>query len=239
MTDWKWCEDCGKRYLGNCSCKTNDSPDSMDCVDPGCPSCNTPEEVAAWNQVPPAPAPDSPAEQEKVWIDVLEYNEISIFINGMLIWGPEHDGREKVLLGIHVDRVKIDEALNNGPLAAPAEEPGRVEEIREYVERAETPSWQKSLSGAERQWVAYCRILLSHIDSQAQTIARKDAVIRDCIEGMDDLIAESHGVDGLHLNGEVATWEELGPQGDFGEWLEWLTKAKLFLTAHDSGGSHE
>lgn len=34
------------------------------------------------------------------------------------------------------------------------------------------------------------------------------------------LIAESHGVYGLHLNGDVAPWDELLPPGRYCEWLE-------------------
>jgi len=50
--------------------------------------------------------------------------------------------------------------------------------------------------------------------------------IRLMVEGMDDLIANSHGVDGLHLNGDVATWEELGPEGEYHGWLDWLDAAR-------------
>jgi hypothetical protein len=34
------------------------------------------------------------------------------------------------------------------------------------------------------------------------------------------LIGCSHGVAGLHLNGEVAAWSELEGDGQFAEWLE-------------------
>lgn len=36
----------------------------------------------------------------------------------------------------------------------------------------------------------------------------------------DDLTAQSHGVDGLHMNGDVATWNELIEGGRFEEWTE-------------------
>lgn len=34
-----------------------------------------------------------------------------------------------------------------------------------------------------------------------------------------DLIEESRGVEGLHLNGDVAPWDELRTGGRFNEWL--------------------
>lgn len=39
------------------------------------------------------------------------------------------------------------------------------------------------------------------------------------LKAVRDLIAESHGVDGLHLNGDVASWAELRTGGYFEEWL--------------------
>lgn len=36
---------------------------------------------------------------------------------------------------------------------------------------------------------------------------------------VDDLIANSEGVSGLHMNGDVADWESLLPGGSFGSWL--------------------
>ena len=36
---------------------------------------------------------------------------------------------------------------------------------------------------------------------------------------MDDLIMESVGVDGLHMNGDVAPWQELKTGGEFDAWL--------------------
>ena len=36
---------------------------------------------------------------------------------------------------------------------------------------------------------------------------------------VEQLIAESHGVTGLHLNGDVAPWDELRTGGRFEDWL--------------------
>ena len=39
------------------------------------------------------------------------------------------------------------------------------------------------------------------------------------IKAVRALITDSFGVDGLHLNGDVAPWETLEPGGMFEEWL--------------------
>lgn len=39
------------------------------------------------------------------------------------------------------------------------------------------------------------------------------------IDSVLSLINESYGVDGLHLNGDVAVWDELRTGGRFEEWL--------------------
>ena len=39
------------------------------------------------------------------------------------------------------------------------------------------------------------------------------------IEAVRDLITESSGVAGLHLNGDIAPWDDLEEGGEFWEWL--------------------
>ena len=45
------------------------------------------------------------------------------------------------------------------------------------------------------------------------------AVARKGLEAVESLINESHGVCGLHLNGDFAPWSELRTGGRFEEWL--------------------
>lgn len=58
----------------------------------------------------------------------------------------------------------------------------------------------------------YERVLMM-VDNN--TAEQKLAAIR---QSMRDLMAESYGVAGLHLNGEVATWDWLIENN----WLEWM-----------------
>jgi hypothetical protein len=44
-------------------------------------------------------------------------------------------------------------------------------------------------------------------------------VLEKGLMAVDGLISESRGVDGLHLNGDVALWEDLRTGGVYEEWL--------------------
>lgn len=43
--------------------------------------------------------------------------------------------------------------------------------------------------------------------------------LRAGLKAVEDLIADSHGVAGLHLNGDIAPWAELRTGGRFEEWM--------------------
>jgi hypothetical protein len=44
-------------------------------------------------------------------------------------------------------------------------------------------------------------------------------ILRNGIDAVCQLMAQSHGVTGLHLNGDVATWDDLRTGGKMEEWL--------------------
>ena len=43
--------------------------------------------------------------------------------------------------------------------------------------------------------------------------------LREAVDAVFTLIADSHGVAGLHLNGDVAPWDELLRGGHYEDWL--------------------
>ena len=51
------------------------------------------------------------------------------------------------------------------------------------------------------------------------------------VTSLESLIDNSHGVAGLHLNGDVAPWGELTQGGRFEEWLTALDNARTQLDA--------
>jgi len=57
--------------------------------------------------------------------------------------------------------------------------------------------------------------ILAHVDAQEAEIERLRAGLR----AVSDLIDESHGVAGLHRNGDVAPWSDLRTGGKYEEWL--------------------
>jgi len=50
-------------------------------------------------------------------------------------------------------------------------------------------------------------------------LERELSVARKGLEAVESLMNESHGVGGLHLNGDFAPWSELRTGGRFEEWL--------------------
>ena len=61
-----------------------------------------------------------------------------------------------------------------------------------------------------------------HIKDQERTMATQQARIEALEKGLQavaQLIEESSGVSGLHMNGDVAPWSDLQTGGRFEEWL--------------------
>lgn len=78
--------------------------------------------------------------------------------------------------------------------------------------------------GADGQPI--CDMLATAAPGDGALIARAVngyAAMRDALQkvlaDLDALISDSHGVVGLHRNGDVATWSELTDGGRFNEWL--------------------
>lgn len=63
------------------------------------------------------------------------------------------------------------------------------------------------------------RLTVDTAMQHAEHLERELAVARKGLEAVASLMDESHGVDGLHLNGDLAPWDELRTGGRFEEWL--------------------
>jgi len=68
--------------------------------------------------------------------------------------------------------------------------------------------------------------------AELAAIREENARLRAGIVAVQGLIEESRGVDGLHLNGDLALWEELLAGGRFEEWLKDFSAA---LSGEPSG----
>lgn len=53
----------------------------------------------------------------------------------------------------------------------------------------------------------------------------RNVTLQKGIDAVQSLINESHGVAGLHLNGDVATWSSLLAGGEYEEWLREFSEA--------------
>lgn len=57
-------------------------------------------------------------------------------------------------------------------------------------------------------------------------------VFAEGLQQVEDLIDQSTGVAGLHLNGDVAEWDSLQPPGEFGVWLDKYDAAIMEVKAN-------
>ena len=64
-------------------------------------------------------------------------------------------------------------------------------------------------------------------------------LLRNLVFSVRDLIAESAGVQGLHLNGDLAYWESLTRGGRFEEWLMSYDEAAEFISEADRAKREE
>ena len=75
--------------------------------------------------------------------------------------------------------------------------------------------------------------LEAQVKAQAKLLTKQSAALklaREALGEVQDLIGESHGVYGLHLNGDESPWNELEQGGKF----ERLTSLNEALAAIDS-----
>lgn len=68
-----------------------------------------------------------------------------------------------------------------------------------------------------------------------KAIEAENELLTAGLQAVADLIAESDGVAGLHLNGDVATWDELRTGGRFEDWLLAFDDARLRAQAEGEG----
>lgn len=82
--------------------------------------------------------------------------------------------------------------------------------------------------------------LARHEGSGRKSAMREVTVLREAlthlVRSLDELIAESGGVYGLHMNGDPAPWSSLTEGGHFEEWLIELERARAALNQEKNNG---
>ncbi len=72
--------------------------------------------------------------------------------------------------------------------------------------------------------------LLTALEAERAKVARLVDAATVFAHDVRDLTANSEGVAGLHLNGDVADWESLLPGGSFSPWLQSIADLEDLLT---------
>lgn len=82
----------------------------------------------------------------------------------------------------------------------------------------------------DREVYANAPFIVRAVNNYAQLVRAAEA-LSVLVADLDDLIANSEGVAGLHMNGEVAPWCDLTRGGQYHTWLELLAYARDILVA--------
>ena len=85
---------------------------------------------------------------------------------------------------------------------------------------------------------AYALALEQELRDRARLTAERDARQADlakaaiaALHDIDDLVANSEGVSGLHMNGDMAPWSEIMDGGAFGAWLQSVERLREAIRA--------
>ena len=85
---------------------------------------------------------------------------------------------------------------------------------------------------------AYALALEQELRDRARLTAERDARQADLVTAaiaalhdIDDLVANSDGVSGLHMNGDMAPWSEIMDGGAFGAWLQSVERLREAIRA--------
>lgn len=73
--------------------------------------------------------------------------------------------------------------------------------------------------------------LLTALEAERAKVARLVEAATVFAHDVRDLIANSDGVAGLHMNGDMAEWESLLPGGSFSPWLQSIADLESLLTS--------
>lgn len=104
------------------------------------------------------------------------------------------------------------DCVSVGPIAQSVKGATRKWNIRPPTPQdIDTANYKAKIKRLEAQLNVATKLL----DERLDTIDR----LSNGLDSINDLIENSNGVDGLHLNGNIAEWSELRTGGCFEEWL--------------------
>lgn len=129
-----------------------------------------------------------------------------------LVWGTF--GKECLRAETVLGRYEVMWGFHNGQTSLDIPAPRRSHAWHSSVESA------KAAAQADYDARIMSALTIQPADplSDPRVVALVEAA-KSFMHDVDDLIANSEGVSGLHMNGDVADWESLLPGGMFGAWL--------------------
>ena len=82
--------------------------------------------------------------------------------------------------------------------------------IKEQIEWLEKEAQRHSQSASDNEFTSRRRATFKHRAKELRGAAKTMEKLLAVYEAIDGLLSESSGVDGYHLNGNIASWDELG-----------------------------
>jgi len=91
--------------------------------------------------------------------------------------------------------------------------------ITRYEDEIYGPSSYDFEENESGSWVKYedHAAEAARLNEQVQALAAENSILDFIISAVKELVRDSKGVTGWHLNGDVATWDEVLPELDHGE----------------------
>lgn len=119
-------------------------------------------------------------------------------------------------------------------MSTAAHEPGRTAYEARFAgftlgPRGVAEKWEDLLPVHQAIWARVEEAVFASARPSPGALVR--SALATLVSSLDDLIADSEGVAGLHRNGDVATWDELVSGGRFEDWLSSLDRARAALSA--------
>ena len=127
----------------------------------------------------------------------------------------------------HLVECRCDEAYTGRGRHDPHSACDYADEVRVVTEHI--PTLQARVAELT-EWDAANRI-----EALVNRVAELEKYATRLLDDVDDLIAHSRGVSGLHLNDDLAEWGTLTSGGEFEEWLKSLEWMRAALSREGEG----
>ncbi len=178
----------------------------------------TPEQLDEWKRLAGAAAKAAPGDWDTDTIDndgggSGHFDSYCVFIAGK----PGEIGKG-IVDTLNSDNISVEVDVDEDGIRA-WDENGR--RVVEYIAAFDPPATLALIAEVER------------LNAEAARLEGEKSKLREALSGavqcFDNLMSDSGGVYGLHLNGDPAPWSELTSGGHFEDWTTEIDDARLAL----------